>query len=512
VGRLEPQRLRSLHALARAVTASRAVRVRYVDTERSVVVRTLDVLALAFEPPRWLVATWSPECQSLRLLDLVRIRRVEPTRRRAGPPPAGFDALDFSLRHLLDPDGGTPRRVELRLGERLAQLAPALLPTAELRRGPNGSWRCRVLSSRAEVVSAIAASLQAEIHFAAPMPTARRKAKSSTEARLLGLASWILSQPGPVSAAQIYERFADDYGDPESAAAEKKFTRDKDALRELGFNLEMEELSAEEGQVGYSIDAHSSALPQLELTPEEAAVVWTAGVGALRFSNHPLRDELESAVRKLVIGARGLPPRASAAEDLAVHGEPVKQQTLDKLVDAWERRKRIAISYWRPSADEVVQREVDVYGWARRRGEWIFVGWCHLRKGVRIFYLSRVRALKVNTRGGKGGDYAIPRDFDIRRWSRQEIWDYDVHAPKEATVRFRGSLARMARQLLPSAKVSTAEDGARMARLEVRNLRGLVRQALAWGPEAELVSPEEGRAMAREILAGLGAATERRAS
>jgi predicted DNA-binding transcriptional regulator YafY len=49
-----------------------------------------------------------------------------------------------------------------------------------------------------------------------------------------------------------------------------------------------------------------------------------------------------------------------------------------------------------------------------------------------------------------------------------------------------------------------------VARVEVRNLRGLVRQALAWGPEAELVSPEEGRAMAREILSGLRASAERR--
>ncbi len=39
-----------------------------------------------------------------------------------------------------------------------------------------------------------------------------------------------------------------------------------------------------------------------------------------------------------------------------------------------------------------------------------------------------------------------------------------------------------------------------MARLEVRNLRGLVRQALAWGPEAEVLEPEEARATAREIL------------
>jgi predicted DNA-binding transcriptional regulator YafY len=513
VGRLEPQRLRSLHALARAVTTSRSARVRFLDTECSVVERTVDVLALAYEPPRWLLATWSPDRQSLRLLDLARVRRVELTRRRAGPPPPGFDALDFSVRHLLDPEVGPPQHVELRVDESLAQIAPALISTATSERGSSGEWRCRVRTSHPAIVTAIADSLGGAIDLAAPMPTARRKAKSSSpEARLIGLASWILSQSEPVTRSQIFEAFPDDYGDPKSAGAEKKLTRDKDALRDLGFHLEMQDVSdvEDQSQQGYSIDAHASALPAIELTPEEAAVVWTAGAGALRFSDHPLRDELESAVRKLVVGVRGLPPRASAAEDLVVQGEPVKQGTLDKLVDAWERRKRIAISYWRTSSGDVVEREVDVYGWARRRGEWIFVGWCHLRKGVRIFYLSRVRALKVNTRGDKKGDYKIPPDFDIRRWSRQEIWDYDVHAPTEATVRFRGSLARLSRQLLPSAKVSTADDGARLAKLEVRNLRGLVRQALAWGPEAELVAPEEGRAMAREILSGLRASAERR--
>ncbi|WP_242344111.1 helix-turn-helix transcriptional regulator [Anaeromyxobacter terrae] len=513
MARLDPGAARSLRSLARAAVGSRAVRVRFVDTERSVTERTLDVVAFAFEPPRWIVATWSRDRQSLRLLDLARIRRVKPTPRRAGAPPAGFDALDFSTRHLLDPDLGPPRELVLRIDGRLAGIAPALLPTARVERDSLGGWRCRVRTSRPAVVAAIADSLHtgSAIHSASPMPTSRPKAKSSTEARLLGLASWILSQSEPVSRAQICAEFPADYGDPKSASAEKKLSRDKDALRELGFNLETEELSVKEGQVGYSIDAHASLLPPIELTQEEAAAVWTAAVGALRFSDHPLRDELESAVRKLVVGARGLPPRASAAQDLVVQGEPVKQQTLDRLVDAWERRKRIAISYWRPSTGEVVEREVDVYGWARRRGEWIFVGWCHLRKSVRIFYLSRVRALKLNVRDGKKGDYQIPRDFDIHRWSRQEIWDYDVHPPVEATVRFRGSLARIARQLLPSAKLSTADDGARLARLEVRNLRGLVRQALAWGPEAELVAPEEGRIMAREILSAVHASVTRRA-
>jgi proteasome accessory factor B len=146
---------------------------------------------------------------------------------------------------------------------------------------------------------------------------------------------------------------------------------------------------------------------------------------------------------------------------------------------------------------------VDVYGWASRRGEWLFAGWCHRREAVRVFYLSRVRGLKVNGVRKQDPDYAIPAGFDIRRWSRQQPWDYEVHPPCAATVRFRGSLARLARQLLPTAKVTTEPDGARLAALEVRNLRGLVRQALAWGLEAELVEPAEGRALARELLAPL---------
>ena len=152
--------------------------------------------------------------------------------------------------------------------------------------------------------------------------------------------------------------------------------------------------------------------------------------------------------------------------------------------------------------------------WARRRAEWIFVGHDHLRGTVRIFYLSRVRSLRQvglpkeeaerRTRLGRTGDYDVPESFDVRSWSRQQVWEYHVHPPAAAAVRFRGSLAGIAKQLLPAAEVITDGTGARVARLEVRNLRGLVRQALAWGPEAEVIEPAEARATAREILASIG--------
>lgn len=59
----------------------------------------------------------------------------------------------------------------------------------------------------------------------------------------------------------------------------------------------------------------------------------------------------------------------------------------------------------------------------RRRGEWFFVGQDHLRRGVRIFYLSRVAGARVGA--GGGGDRASgrtghgPRDPRVGRLDRQ---------------------------------------------------------------------------------------------
>ncbi len=507
MARLEPRALRSLRALARAALTSRAVRVDCLEAGRATARRTVEILALAFDAPRWTIACWSRADGTLRVVGLDRVRSVRATAAPAGPPPEGFDALDFAVRRYLAPAGGPARTAGFLLDARLAPVLPALLPTAVATPTARG-LACRLRASSPDVVADLVDSLggAGALDSPATMP-ARRKKPTTTEARLLGVVSFLLAQPEPVTRRQLYEAFPDDYAGT-AAAKEKKFTRDKDALQRLGYALQTVEVGGAE-QTAYFIEPCSYTLPPLDLGPEEAAAVWAAGAAALRFSDHPLREDLEAALRKLVVGAKGLPPPRAAPDELATEPDRKADRLLERLVDAWERRKRVKLTYWRVGADEVVEREVDVYGWASRRGEWLFAGYCHLRQGVRVFYLSRVRSLKVNTGRPAEPDYRIPDDFDVRRWSRQQVWEYLVHPPVAATVRFHGSLAAIARQLLPGARVATDADGARVARLEVRNLRGLVRQALAWGPEAELLEPAEGRALAREMLASLGGGAAR---
>jgi predicted DNA-binding transcriptional regulator YafY len=333
------------------------------------------------------------------------------------------------------------------------------------------------------------------------MPPATDGKQKDPRSRLLRLATWLVRK-GEATREELYAAFSKDYGS-DAVANEKKWTRDKRDLRKLGIPIVFVE---EEGEKGvYLVDRTSCALPKLEFEPEQAAVIWTAGQAALRTHDHPLREDLEVALRKLVVGAKGLPPKAATLETDGVVLEPEQvRDWLEVLTDAVERRKQVKLAYRKPGG-EVTERRVDVYGYAWRRGQWIFVGHCHLRNAVRVFLLERVQSLALAPANKKKPDYHIRDDFDVRTWSRQEPWDYLVHEPREVRVCFRGSLAKIAPQLLPQAELSREPDNARVARLVVRNLRGLVRQALAWGPEAEVLEPPDARQMAREMLAGLGA-------
>jgi len=330
------------------------------------------------------------------------------------------------------------------------------------------------------------------------------------ERRLIRIITWMKARAEPFTRDDLVEAFPVEYaGSP--AAVEKKFLRDKAAVERLGIALRLDEGET----TSYLVDRTSLHLATVDFGRGEAAVVWMAGRAAARAANHPLAAELTSALRKLMVGTGGLPGTVPGPGALAPPAESqALASRLELLADAVQRRRRLHLGYRGASGLETA-RDVDVYGYGLRDGEWFFVGHCHLRGARRIFFLRRVTALKAGRDEGhdcvvpkdvKGHDFAVPRDFDFDQWKTQRPWDYLAHPPLEAVVRLGGDLAPMARRLLPRAVISVAKDGRREARLQVRNLDGLVRQVLAWGPDAELVAPPEGRQRAHAILDALAGA------
>jgi proteasome accessory factor B len=325
----------------------------------------------------------------------------------------------------------------------------------------------------------------------------------------------MMDRSEPFDREDLLDAFPRDYaGDAE--ARHRKFGRDKDAVERMGVALR----TLEDDRTRYLVDRTALHLAKLTFDDAEAAVVWMAGRAALRAGDHPLRDELESALRKLSVGAKGLPWAVPTPEPIAP--PPATQQLSERLAllsEAVQRRRCLHLIYRGGGAGTETVRDVDVYGYGLRRGEWFFVGHCHLRDERRLFYVRRVVALEDRPdraahqcavpKDTKGGDYQVPADFELDQWRLQQPWDYRAHPPLEARLRLTGPLARGARGLLPGASLALQEGGARVATLQVRNLDGLVRQVLAWGDGAELLSPPEGRRRARLILDGLAAAHAR---
>jgi proteasome accessory factor B len=334
-------------------------------------------------------------------------------------------------------------------------------------------------------------------------PRPARRADEA-ERRIIRIITWMKERTEPFTRDDLVEAFPREYaGSP--AAVEKKFLRDKAAIERLGIALRLDEGEA----ASYLVDRTALHLARVDFERGEAAAVWMAGRAAARAASHPLAAELTSALRKLMVGTGGLPASVPGPGALAPPPPSrVLRDRLELLADAVQRRRRLHLVYRGSSGAETV-RDVDTFGYGLRDGEWFLVGHCHLRDATRIFFLRRVVALLAGRGPGhecavpkdaKGGDFAVPRDFDFDAWKTQHPWDYLAHAPLEAVVRLGGTLAPMARTLLPGATVTSLPDGRREARLAIRNLDGLVRQVLAWGPSAELASPPEGRARAREIL------------
>ncbi len=314
--------------------------------------------------------------------------------------------------------------------------------------------------------------------------------------RLLNLVAFFLDSKDPLSLDDVREAFPDDYSGNDDAS-QRKFERDKAELYELGIPLTWTQAD-DEREAGYTIDRNEYYLPEPGLNPEELAVLYAAGSAALASGAFPGRQDLAHALRKVGFFADGPLPAAHVRLELGGAGDvkelPGRLETLWAAVNA---KKSVDLEYYSPRTRTVTARRVDPWGLALRRGVWNLVGWCHLRKELRTFYVHRVRALTMNAAKPRAPDFVVPADFRVDAHVASWPWQHRIHAPLEVTITLTGELAPLARQLF---SIEPVLEGA-TARLAVSatNLDGLVTYVLSLGAGARITAPEQARDRLREL-------------
>ncbi|KAA1415891.1 WYL domain-containing protein [Nocardioides humilatus] len=302
--------------------------------------------------------------------------------------------------------------------------------------------------------------------------------------RLLNLLIMLLVQRRPIAKDRIRELL---YPDSRPDAFEKMFERDKEELRSLGVPVEVAQLDPLfDDEVGYRIPPDEFALPDVELTPEEAAVV---SLASRVWQQATMAQATTDAVRKL--SAAGLDVDLTAleiAQPRLTADEPAFETCWEAVCD----RTRIEFDYQRPDEPDSRRRHVQPWGLVRTSGRWYLVGFDTDRAAERVFRLDRVQGGVKKV--GAPRAYDVPPDTDLRE-------TIDRLAPMPAAERavllvrkdtghsFRRRAARVAEG------VEGPDSRTTWDRVELeRPARGFIDEVLYHGPDVVLLEPAALRA------------------
>ncbi|WP_028654920.1 helix-turn-helix transcriptional regulator [Nocardioides sp. J54] len=297
--------------------------------------------------------------------------------------------------------------------------------------------------------------------------------------RLLNLLIMLLVQRRPIAKERIRELL---YPDSRPDAFEKMFERDKDELRSLGVPIDIAPIDPLfDDEVGYRIPPEAFALPDVELTNEEAAVV---GLASRVWQHATMAQATSDAVRKL--SAAGIDVDLDAL-DIAQPLLTAEEPGFDRCWLAVCERNEIEFEYRRPGDDAPRTRHVQPWGVVRYSGRWYLVGYDLDRADERVFRLSRVQG-EVRLVGPPGA-YDVPTDTDVRDIARRlappSATEHAVLLVREGTGHtFRRAATRV------DVGVDGPDDRTRWDRVElVRSTMGLADDVLAHGADVVLLEP-----------------------
>jgi proteasome accessory factor B len=306
--------------------------------------------------------------------------------------------------------------------------------------------------------------------------------------RLLNLVVCLLATRRYLTAEQIRQAVP---GYPDGDEAFKRmFERDKEELRELGIPLETGSDGDEEA--GYRIQRQAYELPEIQLGPDEAAVL---GLAARVWQRASLAEAASGALLKL--RAAGI----ETAEAASLGIEPrvdTHEPAFPALWRAVRDRRAVTFDYQGIGRSAPQRRHLEPWGVVSRRGRWYVAGHDRDRAQVRVFRLSRI--LGNVTPEGPAGAVVVPDGTDVR----EIVNSSSTPAPdrRTATVRLRQGAAHGIRRW--AAGVRHDEGEWDVAELGFADVDRLVDYLAGFGDDVVVMGPPDLRdAMIQHLKAVL---------
>ncbi|MBI4727324.1 WYL domain-containing protein [candidate division TA06 bacterium] len=333
-------------------------------------------------------------------------------------------------------------------------------------------------------------------------------AQQKTE-RLLELVSLLLKRRRPVPKPEIKELLPH-YQRLSGPSFDRTFERDKKELRSLGVPVKVYSIETgeeidnpaqaakyEARELGYLIDHDEYYLPRLDLTAEEWAVISLVCAGPQFPASKGQAQALASLAQK--IGCQKPEKKGSASElGLSANQQPgaaAEAKVLGRLQEAVKEGVTIRFRYHSISRDAKDQRQADPYLLIYNAGVWYLIAYCHKRKEVRTFKVSRIEELKLLNSQPR---FKVPKDFDKTKHLDRKAWELGGGQAVPVTLKVNPDSGWLARRELGSQAVWDKETN--RIKISVSNPAPFIRWAAANCDRARVEQPEE---IARQVSARL---------
>lgn len=261
-------------------------------------------------------------------------------------------------------------------------------------------------------------------------------------------------------------------------------------------------------QGGYRYADQGLAVPTTQLSHDDLLALCVAEPILSQYRGTPLGQEFTRAFSKLT---DPLPPRVRAdlepaARRISVKATIPSHADVDRfraLMNATLQNRRLKITYFAAHRGATSVRTVDPYALRCVDGQWYLLAYCHERKAVVPFHVSRIWSV-----GEDSQTFTLPADFDPDQFASQALGIFrssfaDDAGDAEVRLRFDPFAARYVKelQLHPSQVLEAEENGGLLLRLTLGNFIELERYILGWGEHVEVLEPPALKARIRERLA-----------
>lgn len=314
--------------------------------------------------------------------------------------------------------------------------------------------------------------------------------------RLAKLVAYLRATRRPLPFSEIRQEDGfEAYAGPVAASGERAFERDKSDLLRAGIPIVYVDENHELGP-GYLIDEPQDGAV-LELSMYDRAIYAIVGSVAERDAAFPRRAPLRSALSKLAVFGGD---EAMVDIEVSMGQSPRSVSELAPKIVEWGLQKAALQLRYLDGRGQETLRRVDAWGIFRSDGRHFLVGYCHLRKGRRVFAVHRIQDATLCE--GASGKLIPPEGWD-RDLAIDSSAEWFVHEARHAILHVPIEREHQAHSVFNNALVEAKrleEGGIVELTVEYGNTEGLLSKIWSLGSWCSLKGPSDLRDEASRIL------------